>query len=297
MKQFLKLGLYLFACALFIVACKKEEVTTEPTAEEQNLQSAEDYSTAESAFSDAFDLVDEEAKQHGDLTGFMTTKGAEVRNNCAEVSMKTSGERPNIFPITMTFDYGEGCTTGRGREISGKMMVTFTDRIRKKDASRTITFEDFMVNGNKITGVKTITNNGVNNNGKFSYTIELKDGSVTTPEGKVIEHEFTRTRTWVEGMETNFLTDGRAGVLDDVWKVTGEMAGVNRNGVAYKARVTTPLRREVDCKWITSGVLEVKTDKHPDVVVSVDYGDGTCDNVATATAGERTKEIKLPRAK
>ncbi|MEL6923094.1 MAG: hypothetical protein AAFO94_03530, partial [Bacteroidota bacterium] len=259
------------------------------------LQSAEDYSTADAAFSDAFDLVDEEAKQHDDLTGFTTEKGAETRNSCAEITMTTSGERPDIFPVTLTMDYGDGCTTDRGREISGKMMITFTDRLRKEGASRTITFEDFMVNGHKITGTKTISNNGVNNDGHFSYTITLRNGSVTTPEGKVIEHQFTRTRTWVEGMETNFANEGRAGILDDVWEVTGAMEGVNRNGVAYASRVTTPLRRQADCKWLTSGVIEVKTDKHPDVTVSVDYGDGTCDNIAKATAGDRERDIQLPR--
>lgn len=296
MRHIFKLCFGLLVCSLLMVACQKEEVTQEISGEEQNLQSAEDQAAADAAFSDAFDLVDEEAQQHGDLVGFTSNDtGVKVRNECADVTMEMSGERPNIFPVTMTIDYGEGCTTDRGREISGKMMVTFTDRIRKEGASRSITFEDFVVNGNKVTGTKTITNNGIDANELFSYTVTLRNGSVTTEAGKVIKHEFTRTRTWVEGMDTNFKDDGREGILDDVWEVTGAMEGVNRNGVAYKATVTTPLRRQANCKWLTKGVLEITSDKHPDVTVSIDYGDGTCDNKAVATAGERTKEIELPK--
>ena len=40
-------------------------------------------------------------------------------------------------------------------------MVIFTYRIGMKDASRTITFEDFLVNRKKITDTKTIINNGL----------------------------------------------------------------------------------------------------------------------------------------
>ena len=294
MQHIFKLCFGLFLCSMLIVACQKDDVQ-EVSGEEENLQSAEDQATADAAFSDAFDMVDEEAKTHGDLDGFTTTKSAEVRNECAEVTMEMSGDRPNIFPVTLTINYGEGCTTDRGREITGKVITTFSDRIRKEGATRTIEFEDFSINGFKITGTKTITNNGVNDEGKFSYTVTLRNGTVTTPAGKVIEHQFTRTRTWVEGMDTNFANDGRAGILDDVWEITGAMEGVNRNGVAYKARVTTPLRREVDCRWLTSGVLEVTSDKHPGITVSIDYGDGSCDNDAVASAGDRTRDIKLPK--
>ena len=296
MRNLFRLGLGMLAFSLFMVACQKEEVKEEITNEEQSIQSAEDLTESEAAFEDAFDIVEAEAQQHDELTGLTTDKGAEVRNNCAEVTMKKNEDGTSIFPVVITMDYGDGCTTDRGREISGKMIITFSDRIRKPQATRTITFDNFMVNGFKVSGTKTITNNGLNDQEQFNYTVSLEGGSVESPDGKVVKHEFSRTRTWVDGMDTNFKTDGISGVLDDVWEVTGSASGVNRNGVSYTAVIDddNPLRRENDCRWITKGKVTITTDRLPEPG-TIDYGDGTCDNKAVITVGERSKEIELPK--
>ena len=294
MKNLIKLGVGIFAFSLFAIGCQKEEVTEPITDEEQSIQSAEDYAEAETSFEDAFELVDMEAQRLGDLTGFTNTKGAKVRNECMEMTIEKNDNGLSIFPITVTMDFGDGCETDRGRKISGKMIVVFSDRLRKKGATKTITFENFVVNGHKVSGTRITTNNGLNDKEQFSYTIELKDGVVEGANGKVVKHEFIRTLTWVEGMGTNFKNDGEAGILDDVWEITGNANGVNRNGVAYTAEILTPLRKANACKWITAGELKITSSKYEHDAV-INYGDGTCDNLATVTVNGRTKEIELPK--
>lgn len=294
---FRKVTLSLLAFGLVMSACTKEEEAT-VTDEDQQLQSAEDNAAADAVFEDVYDIVDEEAQQHSEVTDGLRSQqhGVEVRNNCAIVTMETNDDPNTVFPVNMTMDFGDGCTTPRGREISGRILINFTDRLRKPGAQRTVTFQDLVVNGYRVSGTKTVTNNGLNTNDKFSYTVRIDNGMVTTPDGRIIEHSSTRTRTWIEGMDTNFRNDGIEGVLDDVWEITGAAEGINRNGVAYTMNVVEGLRREFTCRWLVSGIMEVNTSQIPGAA-TIDFGDGTCDNKATVTIGQFTKEVILPKAK
>ena len=280
----------LLSLGLYLASCTKADLkdTVEDTTEMEN--TASDYSAAETAFEDVFDIVDEEAQQQGDLNGFVPIEGAEDRG-CAEVTITRNST--DIFPLTMTLDFSnDGCALPDGREVSGIITTVFTGRLRDAGSIFTITFSNFVLNGNTINGTKTITNNGLNTAGQLSYTIVVENGSVVLANGTTVTYQTNRTRTWVEGMDTNFENDGMAGVMDDVWEITGTASGVNRNGNAYEVNVTTPLRREMDCRWLTAGVMEIDSDGF-DKTIIIDYGDGTCDDKATVTIGIFQREIVM----
>ena len=101
------------------------------------------------------------------------------------------------------------------------------------------------------------------------------NGTVTAPNGSwTSTHSYTRTRTWIEGHNTLEL-------LDDVYLITGNGSGVNRNEVPYSLLITTPLRVEVGCPWIVSGVLQIIPTSLD--VRTVDYGNGACDSQVTVS--------------
>jgi hypothetical protein len=101
------------------------------------------------------------------------------------------------------------------------------------------------------------------------------NGTVTAPDGSwTSTHSYQRTRTWIAGQNTVEL-------LDDVYLISGSGSGVNRNEVPYSLLITTPLRVEVGCPWIVSGVLQIIPGSLD--VRTVDYGSGACDNQVTVS--------------
>ena len=178
------------------------------------------------------------------------------------------------FPKTITIEYDSECTSGESDVVkSGKIIITLTGAPREEGSQRIVTFDGFSINGNEVTGTKTYTYNG---NGQFTCT--LVDGNILTRDGNVIVRESTKTRTLVSGGET----DDRS---DDVYEVTGEIAGVIIDGdsgeeLSYTKIITSPLVRSKDCFWITQGTVETTIG---DATSTVDFGDGTCDNIAVRT--------------
>ena len=195
--------------------------------------------------------------------------------DCATVEETAEG----VFPQVITIDYGEGCDSFAGLTKSGKIVITVTGNLDQAGSQRIVTFENFMVNGNQIEGTRTVTNNG---NG--SITTVLEGGRVATQEGQVITRESTRTRVLLAGAET----DDR---LDDVYQITGNSSGLNSDGLNYTKVITTPLVRSRECRWILSGVVETQVEGETTVVV--DFGDGSCDDLATRTQDGVSEEFQM----
>ena len=190
------------------------------------------------------------------------------------------------YPKTITIVYDGECTSGFKQVVkSGTIVITLTGPRKEEGAQRIVTFEDFTINGNEVTGTKTYTYLG---NGQFTVTLE--DGNIITKDGDVIIRESTKTRTLIEGGETEDRSD-------DVYEVTGEINGVHIDSetgdeLSYKKVITSPLISSKDCFWITSGVVETIIDG--ETVTTVDFGDGTCDDIATRTnVGEEPAEFTM----
>lgn len=280
----------IFTFGLLINSCTKEDLQNKAEETTEMVNTASDYSEAENAFEDIYDIVEEAAQQVGDLNGFTGEAGADDRG-CAEVTINQS--TTDVFPLTMTLDFTDNsCTLTDGRAVSGTITAVFTGKLRDAGSSFTITYDDFVLDGKTINGAKTITNNGLNEEDQLNYTVVVNNGTILFSNGNSVTYSTNRTRTLVAGMETNFENDGIAGVQDDVWEITGTASGLNREGNAYEVNVTTPLRRALSCRWLTAGVLELDTDTLNSTLI-IEFGDGTCDDKATARLGLISREITM----
>ena len=68
---------------------------------------------------------------------------------------------------------------------------------------------------------------------------------------------------------------------------------MGRLGNVYMKEITTPLRRELSCRFIVSGVLEISRN---DNTASLDFGDGSCDAKGILTQPDGTEsEVFLRR--
>ncbi|HAD13601.1 MAG TPA: hypothetical protein DCF33_14335 [Saprospirales bacterium] len=198
----------------------------------------------------------------------------------------TFAQPEGTWPNTITIDYGASCTRPDGRVLSGKLIINQTAEIRTPGAVRTVTHEDFFVDGVKVEGTRTWTNNGQNADGLWSYTKVATDMKLTFDDGTSTMWNKTRTSVLVEGGNT-------ATHWDDVWSSTGTASGTNRNGVDFTATITEPLVKRASCRWISSGVIEFTAGVR---TRTLDFGDGTCDRFGTLTlANGESYSIRLRR--
>jgi hypothetical protein len=210
-----------------------------------------------------------------------TTEGDKVRwfkrfgySDCVTVTREMPGE--GEFPIIITIDYGEGCGSWMWDVVkSGKIIITITGKMSEEGSKRLVTFEYFKVNGNLIEGEFTFTNLG-----NASWSRVLVGGKITTEEG-VITRESERIRTRIEGGDT----DDRS---DDVFKITGKASGKTLEDNTYTMDITSPLIRSKDCFWITEGTIEKVINET--TVITIDFGEGECDNLATKQIGDEEPE-------
>ena len=70
------------------------------------------------------------------------------------------------------------------------------------------------------------------------------------------------------------------------------MSGTDSGGKAYTAKTTIPLRKEIACEWVVSGVVEVKVGNT--AKKTLDFGTGQCDDQAALKVGVVTTPVTLP---
>jgi hypothetical protein len=261
----------LFTAAILTTfnSCRKES--------KENMQADEDLSKAEFASSDADNMADAAAR---DQKAYRVTNGAQdtymSMSACATITRDSSG---GVF--TRTVDFGtSNCLCNDNRYRRGKIIITHTGNYFAVGSVKTITFDNYYVNDNHLEGTRTITNTG-----NLVWTIAATNMKLTKPDGTYITWTSNRTRTMVAG-------DATLAMSDDVYNIEGTWNGARSDGKTMTATITTPLKRELGCKWFESGVVEILTsgDNHPRVI---DYGNGTCDDQATVTYRNHTKTITL----
>jgi len=255
---------------VLLSGCEKDE------KEELSLYPARDMALANSAFEDAFSMVDRVGKSEPGL-----------RNNyglpdCANASIDTLN-----FPFTITIDFGEdNCTGNNGVDRRGIIYVEVTGPYQDEGTTITTTLQDYYVMDHQVTGTRVVTNLGENEMGNLQYSVVETDVTVTAPnESWTSTWASDRTREWTDGQNTLW------NPFDDGYEITGSASGVSREGVPYSVEITQPLEAKVICPWVTSGVIELfPEDGFP---MSVNYGGGTCDQQAVVTVNGNDYNIIL----
>lgn len=189
---------------------------------------------------------------------------------------------PNSTSVTITFE--EGCTDRHGNEVSGTL--TLERAAEDGNYSSMVTFADFTINGYVVNGTKAYSKVVENSNGNPERT-SIVDITIDTDAGTFTKTG-TRTREVTAGSDTDTYKD------DEV-TFTGSSAYTSADGVVISTEITTPLVRPAECKYIAQGIIQYSNDG---AISTLDYGDGTCDKLATLTAADGTiTEIKLRRGR
>ncbi|MBI4930310.1 MAG: hypothetical protein HY841_06075 [Bacteroidetes bacterium] len=271
--------LFTVYCLLLTVnSCKKKEPDTDT-------QASTDNSIAEGEFSRMFIVTNSIAVNDSGVQ-----KGSyipPVPSNYCPDSWTDSADVADGFPITMWIQYGAdtnydgtfdyGCNTPGEKVRMGTVKAVFSAPWSQNGSNVTMDLIDYYVSGVKYEGTISVTKNSAT-----SFTQTVTNGKAGNGSWTILWN-CSRTLTVDIGDPS---VPG-----DDFSLVSGTANGTDRNGKAFSVDITSPLRREMACRWIVSGAMTIKIDGKKDR--SVDFGNGTCDDRATVTIDGNTFEFAL----
>ena len=213
----------------------------------------------------------------GDLFGMGPVKfGIPHIDSCATVTVSSS-----TYPKEIVIDYGTGCTDPMGHVKKGKIVIDLSDTITAAGAVQTITFQNFYIDSMQIEYAASLKNLGQDSTGH--WVIEKKSDKTVTKNGEKVVESNTESDEWVSGFGT---TDKS----DDVFYESGSGSITVNDTAKFTRTITKPLLIDRSCEFITSGTVVLTRNSS---TVTIDYGDGTCDNKATVTTNGTTEEIEL----
>ncbi len=191
------------------------------------------------------------------------------------------------YPDSIVMNYGMGTQLNNGRVMSGSMIINTSEEPNGNGFMRKITYDNFSVDSMSITGMTSMFISEFNHNGgKHNLTEDLM---ITLPNGTTIHRESEIMREWIAGNETNL------DQTDDVMQITGHIINtITENGTetVYRKDILEPMIKSTNCRYFSQGIIELS--QNGNVIATLDYGKGECDDVATVTKnGEETIEIIL----
>ncbi len=282
MKKVIIISVSIFALSAIFVACQKE-IASKPNASKLTPVTPGAQSVAATA---------EEANQialvlnTNPLADFSKSSGG-----CIPVVTYDPG--PDVYPRTVTIDYGESCTSASGVTRSGKIILKYSNDLAITGSQELTTYNNYYVDGIKIEGGTKFANNGeVGTQGQIIYRLTYKNRKSIQPDGgytNINGHHRVIKRG--EG-------SGYPGFPDGDFRATGLLNYTQFNSVSGVTTQFTVATRPQDaliyksgCDWITKGKsLYTYSDQ---TTANLDYGNGECDNLGTFTKNGVTTTIVL----
>jgi hypothetical protein len=263
---FLAMGLVAFS------ACKQEEIALAP----QTLNNIEDQILS----SDLMDDVLDEVEYTSDIFFGELKSGFD---DCRTVSVEPMDRV--TWPKIITIDFGtEGCLVRDSVVKKGKIIINMDAPQNGRAWTKVITFDNYYVNDNKVEGTNTTTFN--REDGHPTWTSLIVGGQITTPDGGILRtRDAVHVRLQTRGIDT---PRDRS---DDAFQINGHATGTRRDGKTFSWVINEPLVISNNCRWIRKGIKVITLEGQSDI--TVDYGENSCDNIASITQDGVTKDIKL----
>jgi hypothetical protein len=280
------------AAVISLASCKKD--ITSNSSNESNAASLSDSSTAadnmyNDVLNNAFVGFSDNASvwnvynPHSGKTSTLSTDAVNTTNlGCAIYTIDDTV--PGEYPKTLTLDFGTGCTSADGVLRKGKITYVFSAPLLSPGDTTSVTFNQYVVNGFGLQGTYSIINNSSELVG-ISFTTQVTNGIITYPSGTNYHYSHHRNFVMTAGSSTPY------DITDDVYSITGNSSFSTAGGTSIVFNITTPLIKAVSCHNISQGVVSFVYDQA--VSGTIDFGDGTCDNLATVTVGSVHRTIIL----
>ena len=178
----------------------------------------------------------------------------------------------NTFPKTVYMDYGTiNCKGDEGLNRRGQMIATFDRPYTDPGCVVDIIFNEFYIDELRVDGVLQLINNGQNSNNQVTYSFNSVSLQYTD-ENTTSSHSFNPqlTISQIEGADT------KEDQSDEKFAFSGICNGVAADGSSFDIEVNQTLLLISKCRWFVSGTANVNSS---DGSFTVDFGDGSCDNL------------------
>lgn len=275
--RIIQAGIFMFLIALgaWVSSCDTPETVSDFSAEDS--ESVVQESEEDAPIEDTDDLGLQTLSSHQDAGGRVES---DSRFRCATIT-----RNGNKAEGSLVVDFGEGCQDAQGRTRRGKLLIEYRGRWSVAGSSWRLRFQDFYFNGVGIQGTRTVTNISTDSL-NLAFDVVLEDGQASYPDGSIARRRLHHIRKHER--------DGN-NVLDRLI-VYGTAEGNNRSGRGYTIEIIEPLvynRRCAD-EGVFIAVQGKKLVKSGDRELTIDYGDGRCDNTVTLiNKNGRTKEYTV----
>ncbi len=158
------------------------------------------------------------------------------------------------------------CVLNGTDNVNGTLTVTYA--VGNESAASTATYVDFYVGTIKINGTRTYNISGdVQQNGIF-FTV-TSEMSVEFEDGSTISENGTKTFGFTFGED----------LASSTYSLSGNWQ-VQANGNTYQIETNGDLVGNLSCEYLVSGSMDVSKNG---LEITVDFGDGECDDIATLT--------------
>lgn len=275
---------WMVALVLFLASCNKTEDAGLSALDSQNISNE---SATDAKVDEVNDIATAALNTNDAIGGRVEDR--DDRLACATVTKDPSNTK-EAGKITIVFN--GTCKDEDDDARTGTIVITWSGgRWFTPGSVHTITLSGYTVNGVKIEGTRTVTN--VSSTEK-PLTFNIEGSHKTTwADGASATRNVKRTRQWLRSTISP---------LQDKWIIsqtdanTPAASGTNRKGKDYTVQITTPLQYFASCgRRVHIPVVGVKQVVVDGKSYTVDYGDGTCDNLVTVTTNGVSKTVKVDK--
>lgn len=262
---------------LTVVSCNNLDPASEFSAEDTDDVSTEalDDSSNDDAEEISFSSLESVSSPNGKVAS------VDDRLECAVVT-KTGDKMGG----TIRIDFGGGCKDKRGRVRTGAIVITYVGVWHEAGSTWSMTFDNYSVNEVKLAGTRLVTNITTDST-RRRFQVDVEDGEATWPDGRIARRRLHHIRE--HELDAN-------NVLIRLI-IYGTAEGNHRNGRGYQIEILEPLVYSRACfaEGVIIPVQGVKLIKHGNRQITVDYGDGRCDNIVTLiNVNGRKWDIRIP---
>jgi len=268
-----------FAFVFFMACNNDDENNLTLTDEEQSVYEAEE--STESFFEVVESITTSAIQYAGTNAGGRIAESTDPEIACATILFEGNATSGRV-----EINFGEGCEGPDGKVRSGIVVVEYEGNWLSQGAVTWTVLKDFYVDGLKVEGTRTVTNKAFDQSEMIlTQTVKIDNGKVIWPDETFITRTSERTHKLKVGDSFN----------DIELEVSGIASGTTRAGHEYSAETIEPLVFKSMCRGsIYLPASGIKTITIPELTnITVDYGDGSCDNKFMVIMDRGKKEITL----
>jgi hypothetical protein len=285
------------AVIMFLASCSdnnKIDFTSNDSANVEGETTADSYmSDAADMSTDAVGGISDQQLNGGRVGGNPEAVSKDLfkdndRLKCATITITRTGTLDAPAGVITIFYPDDNCKDARGVARRGTITITYTGRKFVVGSKIVTTFTNYSVGGVKVEGTHTLTNITPATASYPRFSIVIAGGKLTFLSGKTITREQSFTREWQRASNPT----------QDKWVLLkgSTASGTTRNSKSYVMEVTKDVVHSRACMISNQVFIAVSGEKvftTENKQMTINFGDGACDNTVTITINGKSKDVTI----